>query len=132
RIARSIFVADDDATAERYVREAQDAYRFYYWNLLTKRRSGGAGNLASFKHDPAMPDDAVTVDYLLDTMVIRGSASRVADEILQLRENAGPFGTLLYCGHDWADAALARRSMQLMAEEVMPRVNAAIGKAAAA
>lgn len=126
RIARSIFVADDDATAARYVREAKDAYRFYYWNLLTKRRSGGAGNLASFKHDPAMPDDAVTVDYLLDTMVIRGSPARVAEEILELQEKTGPFGTLLYCGHDWADERLSRRSMELMAEQVMPRVNAAL------
>jgi hypothetical protein len=33
---------------------------------------------------------------------------------------------------DWADPALSKRSMQLMAEEVMPRVNAAIGKSAAA
>jgi alkanesulfonate monooxygenase SsuD/methylene tetrahydromethanopterin reductase-like flavin-dependent oxidoreductase (luciferase family) len=124
RIARSIFVADDDAAAERYVREAKDAYRFYYWNLLTKRRSGG--NLVSFKHDPAMPDDAVTVEYLLDTMVIRGGVSRVADAILELREKTGAFGTLLYCGHDWADERLARRSMQLMAEQVMPRVNRAL------
>jgi len=122
RIARSIFVADDDATAERYVREAKDAYRFYYWNLLTKRRSGGAGNLASFKHDPSMPDEAVSVDYLLDTMVIRGSPGRVADEILKLSESVGAFGTLLYCGHDWADERLSRRSMELMAEKVMPRV----------
>jgi predicted transcriptional regulator len=32
----------------------------------------------------------------------------------------------VYAGLDWVDAALAKRSMQLMAEEVMPRVNAAI------
>jgi hypothetical protein len=37
---------------------------------------------------------------------------------------------LVYAGMDWADPALAKRSMQLMAEEVMPRVNAAIGKPA--
>jgi hypothetical protein len=30
---------------------------------------------------------------------------------------------------DWVDPALAKRSMQLMAEEVIPRVNAAIGRA---
>jgi hypothetical protein len=29
---------------------------------------------------------------------------------------------------DWVDAKLEKRSMQLMAEEVMPRVNAAIAK----
>jgi hypothetical protein len=33
---------------------------------------------------------------------------------------------------DWADSALEKRSMTLMAEQVMPRVNAAIGKSAAA
>jgi hypothetical protein len=35
---------------------------------------------------------------------------------------------LVYAGMDWVDPKLARRSMQLMAEEVMPRVNAAIAK----
>jgi hypothetical protein len=29
---------------------------------------------------------------------------------------------------DWVDPKLGKRSMQLMAEEVMPRVNAAIAK----
>lgn len=126
RVAKSVFVADDDALAERYVREAHDAYHFYYWNLLTKRRASGL--LASFKHDRSMPDEAVTVDYLLDTKVIRGGVSRIVDAILAFRAQSGPFGTLLYCGHDWADPALARRSMTLMAEEVMPRVNAALGE----
>jgi len=40
----------------------------------------------------------------------------------------GPFGTLMYTGHDWADIPLARRSMELMATEVMPKVNAALGE----
>jgi hypothetical protein len=30
--------------------------------------------------------------------------------------------------HDWMDPALAKRSMQLLAEQVMPKVNAALGK----
>jgi hypothetical protein len=34
----------------------------------------------------------------------------------------------VYAGMDWVDAKLEKRSMQLMAEEVMPRVNAAIAK----
>ena len=42
------------------------------------------------------------------------------------RDEVGDFGTLYYAGIDWADPELGRRSMQLMAEEVMPRVNAAI------
>ena len=34
----------------------------------------------------------------------------------------GTFGTLLYTGHDWVDSTLARRLMELMANEVWPRV----------
>jgi hypothetical protein len=50
----------------------------------------------------------------------------VVDQLLAFREVVGDFGTLLYAGHDWAEPGLARRSMELMAEQVMPAVNAAI------
>ncbi len=81
---------------------------------------------------PDMTDDDLTLDYIFDNLVIRGSVNRVVDGILALHEKIGDFGTLLYCGMDWADPALARRSMELMAEKVMPAVNAAIGARAAA
>ena len=74
-----------------------------------------------------MPDDAVTLDYVVDKLVIWGSPERVADELLAFREEVGDFGTLLYAGKDWLDRDLGRRSMVLMAEKVMPAVNAAIG-----
>ena len=74
-----------------------------------------------------MPDEAVTVEYLLDRLVICGGVNSVVDQILAFRETIGDFGTLLYAGHDWVDTRLARRSMELMAEKVMPAVNAAIG-----
>ena len=125
RVCKSIFVADDDAVAERYVKDHRGAYGFYFWNLHTKRKS--AGGLFSFKRDHAMPDAEVTLDFVLDTMVIRGGVSSVVDQILAFHEELGGFGTLMYCGHDWTEPALARRSMQLMADQVMPRVNAAIG-----
>lgn len=125
RVCKSVFVADDDAAARRYARDPNGPYAFYYWNLLTKRKSGG-GSVEIFKHDLNLADAAVTVEYLLDTLVICGSVERVVEQILEFRETVGDFGTLLYAGHDWADPALARRSMQLMAEKVMPAVNAAI------
>ncbi len=58
----------------------------------------------------------------------RGSRklAEIADQILAFREQVGDFGTLLYAGHDWLDPALAKRSMELTAREVMPVVNAAI------
>jgi hypothetical protein len=51
----------------------------------------------------------------------------VVDQILAFRATTGDFGTLLYACHDWVDPALGKRSMQLMAEQVLPRLNAAIG-----
>jgi hypothetical protein len=74
----------------------------------------------------------LTLDYIFDNVVIRGSVNRVVDGILALHERIGDFGTLLYCGKDWADPALSSRSMELMAENVMPAVNAALGKRVAA
>src|SRR5688572_21682322 len=124
RVCKSVFVADTDAEARRYAKDVNGPYGFYYWNLLTKRK--GHGNVDIFKHDLAMPNEAVTLDYLLDRLVICGSVSSVVDQLLGFRDVTGDFGTLLYAGHDWADPALARRSMELMAEEVMPRLNAAI------
>jgi hypothetical protein len=47
-----------------------------------------------------------------------------------LRQYAGDFGEIVYAGMDWVDPALAKRSMQLTAEEVIPRVNTAIGASA--
>ena len=52
------------------------------------------------------------------------TAESVADQLLAFQEETGPFGTLLYAGKDWKDRELGRRSMILMAEKVMPKVNA--------
>ena len=78
------------------------------------------------------PDDEITQNFVLDNLVIHGSVNKVVDAILALHAEIGDFGELVYGGMDWVDPALARRSMQLMAEQVLPRVNAAIGKSAAA
>ena len=59
-------------------------------------------------------------------MVGRNTVNSVVDQILAFREYVGDFGNLLYAGHDWMDPKLAKRSMELFATEVMPRVNAAI------
>lgn len=129
RVAKSIFVADDLATAKDYALGPNSPYVFYYRSLLTKLKKNGRANL--FKEDQSMPDDEVTLDYVLDRLVIWGTPDKVADEVLAFREQVGPFGTLLYAGHDWTDVELARRSKILMAEQVLPRINAAVTAEAA-
>jgi len=131
RVARTIFVADDDKTARRYGREdAKSPYKFYFSQMRAKMKRGG--RLYVFKSHKDQPDDEITEDFVMDNCVTCGSVNKVVDEILKLREETGDFGELVYAGMDWVDPALGKRSMQLMAEEVMPRVNAAIGKQASA
>jgi alkanesulfonate monooxygenase SsuD/methylene tetrahydromethanopterin reductase-like flavin-dependent oxidoreductase (luciferase family) len=127
RVAKSIFVADDEATAQRYAHEASGPYHFYFKQLVRKLvGAGGRGNL--FKTDPDMPNEAITPEYVTKRLVLAGTVDSVVDQLLAFREHVGDFGTLLYACHDWLDPVLAKRSMQLMAEQVMPRVNAAIGQ----
>jgi alkanesulfonate monooxygenase SsuD/methylene tetrahydromethanopterin reductase-like flavin-dependent oxidoreductase (luciferase family) len=126
RVARSIFVADDDKTAHAYVTAPNSPYRLYYHNLTTKLKV--AGRAEAFKEDRAAPDEAVSVEGVMDKLVIWGSPKKVADDLLSFREEVGEFGTLLYAGKDWLDRDLGRRSMVLMAEQVLPALNAAIGE----
>jgi alkanesulfonate monooxygenase SsuD/methylene tetrahydromethanopterin reductase-like flavin-dependent oxidoreductase (luciferase family) len=125
RVARTVFVHESGATARRYgCADDRSPYRYYYAQMLKKMAKLGRLNL--FKPDQRQPDDSVTLDGVLDQLVIAGTPAEVAERILALREETGDFGELVYAGLDWVDPELARHSMELMAEDVMPRVNAAL------
>jgi len=125
RVARTVFVADDDKAAAAYGRhDANSPYRFYYKQLQTKLTK--AGRHAVFKERLDQPDQEITNEFVLDRLCIHGTVNKVVDQILALREQVGDFGELVYAGMDWVDRKLGQRSMELMATEVMPRVNRAI------
>src|SRR6186713_1530214 len=129
RVARNIFVADDDKTAARYGRtDPNSPYRHYFGNMRAKMIRGN--RLYVFKSHKEQPDAEITLDFVMDNCVFCGTVNKVVDQILAMHAETGDFGELVYAGMDWVDPTLARRSMQLMAEEVVPRVNAAIGRAA--
>ncbi len=131
RVARAIFVADDEKVAARYGRSDENSpYRFYWHQMWSKMKRGK--RLYVFKSHKDQPDEEITLDYVMDHCMIHGAVNNIVDRVLALREEIGDFGEIVYAGMDWVDPALAKRSMQLMAEEVMPRVNAAVGKSAAA
>lgn len=122
RVAKTVFVAKDDATARAYAMGSDGPYYYYYRSLFNKLKRRGA--LGVFKSDPKMPDEAVTLEQVMEKLVIHGSPARVADKLHGLKQETGEFGTLLYAGVDWKDPALARDSMVLMAEKVLPLMNA--------
>ena len=79
-----------------------------------------------FKRFAEEDDAALTLERVLDDLVLCGTVNQVVDQVLALREEIGDFGELVYAGMDVVDRKLAERSMVLMAEQVMPRVNAAL------
>lgn len=126
RVAKSIFVADEEKTARNYAMNTTGPYGNYYTSLMRKLIGNGRPDL--FKDRRDMPDADVTHQFVMDSLVIHGTPEQVTEQILALREQVGPFGTLVYAGHDWADVSLSRRSMELMAHEVMPAVNGELGE----
>ncbi len=113
-MARTIFVADDDKTAERYARTGANSPYEFYWSQMHYKMKRGK-RLYVFKSHKDQPDEEITLDYVLDNCVIHGSVNKVVDQLLALREEIGDFGEIVYAGMDWVDPALAKRSMQLMA-----------------
>jgi len=126
RVARSIFVADDEATARRYAHREDGAHGFYFRVMRTKLAA--AGGLDLLRDHSGQPDSELSLKRCIERLVIAGTPDSVADQILAFRDEVGAFGTLLYTGHDWADPALARRSMELMAHDVWPRIERAVAK----
>ena len=122
RVAKSIFVAKDAATAKAYATDPDGPYVYYYRSLFTKLKKNGRIELFKTRRD--QPDDEVTLETICDKLIIWGTPESVADQLLSFQEEIGKFGTLLYAGKDWRDRELARQSMILMAEKVIPRVNA--------
>ena len=78
------------------------------------------------KHDPSVSDDAIDVDYLIDHLFLVGSPDTVARRLAETHQALGGFGTLILNAYDWGDDATPyRRSLELLAGEVIPRFESA-------
>src|SRR6185295_4148545 len=118
RIARDVLVAPTPAAARERARTVMG--RNYVQHQLPNRV--GTIQMASTKLDASLPDEAVTVDYLMENVWIVGDPSECADKIHQLYEASGGFGSLLSITTDADDAGWAHESLRLLMEDVAPRV----------
>ncbi len=120
RVSRSVLVTETDAEAEDYLADPDNGlsfyYRFFRYSFSTARKA-----LFMLKPDLDMPDEAVTADTVKRALIIAGGPRRVLDQLVALRDEIGHFGTLLMAGHDWDQPKLWRRSMELLAHDVMPK-----------
>jgi alkanesulfonate monooxygenase SsuD/methylene tetrahydromethanopterin reductase-like flavin-dependent oxidoreductase (luciferase family) len=119
RVSRSVLVTESDAQAEDYLADPDSGLHFYF-RFFIHSFAQGRKALHMVKPDPDMPDEAATPEAVKRGIVIAGSPRRVLDQLVALRDEVGPFGTLLMAGHDWDQPKLWRRSMELLATEVMP------------
>ncbi|SRR5579884_597090 len=120
RVARCLLVTETDAEADDYLADPASGL-WYYYSFFRHSFSVARKALFMLKPDPGMADDAATVERIVRSQVIAGRPDRVLDQLVALRDEVGHFGTLLVTGHDWDRPQLWRRSMELLATEVMPR-----------
>jgi alkanesulfonate monooxygenase SsuD/methylene tetrahydromethanopterin reductase-like flavin-dependent oxidoreductase (luciferase family) len=118
RIGRDIFVADTSALARERARQVlgRNYVRHQYPNRV------GTSQMATVKIDPDMPDEAVDVDYMMEHLWIVGDPQECADQIRRLHETVGGFGKLLAITQDSDDPAWDHRSLQLLIDDVGPRI----------
>ena len=120
RVARCILVTETHTQAEDYLADSDNALSYYY-SFFRHNFSVARQALFMIKPDADMDDESATVDAIKRSQVIAGTPSRVLEQLVALRDEIGHFGTLLMTGHDWDQPRLWRRSMELLAREVMPR-----------
>jgi alkanesulfonate monooxygenase SsuD/methylene tetrahydromethanopterin reductase-like flavin-dependent oxidoreductase (luciferase family) len=121
RVSRNMVIASSDSEAKDRVFDPEGGNYYYFaylWEVLK-----AANYTAVMKQDPSTPDDALTVDDLIESMVIYGSPDTVTEKLQAFRESTGPFGTLLLSMMDGggANEARERETMTLLANEVAPR-----------
>jgi len=118
RIARDVLVAPTSALARERARAVlgRNYVQHQYPNRI------GTVQMASTKLEPSMPDEAVTVDYLMENVWIVGDPAECADKIHQLYEDSGGFGALLSITTDSDDAGWDHESLRLLMQDVAPRV----------
>ena len=121
RIARTILMNDNAHRAEDYVAVLDGSLSFYflYFTNLYRNRS----ILTMPKRDLNVADNNLKLDDVIRSMVTFVNVDSALDQLVALCESWGPFSTLLMVGHDWDEKAIWRRSMTLLAEEVMPCLN---------
>jgi alkanesulfonate monooxygenase SsuD/methylene tetrahydromethanopterin reductase-like flavin-dependent oxidoreductase (luciferase family) len=126
RIAREVHVAETPAKAREEALGGAIGHSWRRAMLPTFRHFGApieviTGGAAGLSFD----DMDSLLEYCCEHIWVVGDAEEVAEKLIALDAGVGGFATLLVIAQDWKDPQVWRRSMTLLAEEVMPHVEAA-------
>jgi len=123
-VARNVFVADSTEEARRLARSNSLGSCIQY--ILDLTRATAPTGVAMWKRDESQADSDCTLDYFMDDVIIAGDPDHVTGQLLELREQIGPFGTLVLTAHDWDDRDRWKHHLELFAREVVPTFSKAI------
>ena len=110
---------DNDGDLDLYAVNGMigDHYRMYFLPMFRE-----FGMLDACKHDPAVPDSDVTVEYLAEHCWIIGSPQTVERKIEEMIASSGGFGCLMAISYDHLDDMQGWRESKLaLAHEIMPK-----------
>ena len=85
---------------------------------------GWADYLRNVAALPIVPGGGDVIDALMSSnMAVIGTPDDAVAQIKRLREQSGGFGTLVLFAHNWADWPETKRSYEMIARYVMPKVD---------
>lgn len=116
RISRSIYVGESNDEAWDFCLNGAFGRSFAYLIALLR----AADMLHVTKHDPAVPDDDVTVEYVMKHLCIIGDKKSCMSQFEELWSVTGGYGTLLFIKPDFDDIYRWHRCMRVLADEMVP------------
>lgn len=116
RVSRSLFVGESNDEAWDFCMNGAFGASFRYLRTLLSN----AKMLDLVKHDPSVPDEDVTLEYLFRNLCIIGDRKSCIEQLESLWDNTGGFGTLLFVKHDFDDATKWDRCLHELVEHVVP------------
>ncbi len=119
-IARNIFVAETTEEARELARNNSLGKCLRY--ILDLTQATAPTGITMWKRDERQTDAECSLDYFLNEVVIAGDPDEVTRKLVQLRQEIGPFGSLILTAHDWDNPSHWNRSLELFAKLVMPAI----------
>lgn len=123
-VARNVFVADSTGDARRLAKTNSLGSCIQY--ILDLTRETAPHGVAMWKRDDRQIDSDCTLDYFMNDVVLAGDPEHVTNQLLALRKQIGPFGTLVLTAYDWDDRERWIHSLELFVGEVVPAFNKAL------
>jgi alkanesulfonate monooxygenase SsuD/methylene tetrahydromethanopterin reductase-like flavin-dependent oxidoreductase (luciferase family) len=120
RVCRNILVTQTDEEAAELLLDPDGVIAHYFRYIRGVRR---IEEFQSLQRE-ALPviNEFLEVPAALEDCAIVGSADTVLARLVDLVDQLGPFGTLVMVGHDWEASGVSQRSMQCLAENIMPQL----------